>query len=249
VAVGAPLYFFPCVEQRELLYQSLFFHEFGHLLYACHKSELDDLVGELQLAVFDSLLPASQRNDRQAAIQAEHLQIIINNWYAWTQELFCDAVGFNIGGPCFLRAFSTYLSDLTETDFYQRPDQLEQSQHPVSWLRIQFLAKRAAREGFTELARDIEEEWRQVANTLQINEDYHGFYIDALEAKVEQIVADMLTEAGPRHFSDTEATGSGWSPLTDSLVQLLNLAWQVYDSKPEQYEQWEIEHVAKLLGS
>lgn len=75
---GAPLYFFPSVEQRGLLYQPLYFHEFGHVLYACHRPELDALVGELQRAVHDSLLPASQRNDRHAARQASRRQMIVD---------------------------------------------------------------------------------------------------------------------------------------------------------------------------
>lgn len=48
LALGAPIYVFPCTEQRGLRYQALLFHEFGHVLYACHKPELDAPVGELQ---------------------------------------------------------------------------------------------------------------------------------------------------------------------------------------------------------
>src|SRR5579862_370290 len=40
----APMYFFSCLEQRGLLFQPLLFHEFGHLLYLCHRDEMDDLV-------------------------------------------------------------------------------------------------------------------------------------------------------------------------------------------------------------
>lgn len=134
-----PLYFFPSVEQRGLLYQPLSFHEFAHLLYACHTREMDDPVGELQQKVHDALLPASQRNDRHAAQQGQQRQTIVGAWYQWTQEFFCDAVGFTIGDPCFLWAFSTYLSRMTETDFYRRPNDLRPSMHPVPWLRIQLV--------------------------------------------------------------------------------------------------------------
>jgi len=61
---GLPFYFFPCLEQRGLRFQPLFFHEFGHLLYKCHESELDSLVGDFQQFVESELLPVSQRNDQ-----------------------------------------------------------------------------------------------------------------------------------------------------------------------------------------
>ena len=242
-----PLYFFPSVEQRGLLYQPLYFHEFGHLLYACHKPELDDLVGELQRTVHDTLLPASQRNDRHAARQARQRQTIVDAWYQWTQEFFCDAVGFAIGGPCFLRAFSTYLSRTTEADFYRRPDDLRVSKHPVTWLRIQFLTRQADQAGFSELARSVDEEWRAVASTLGVREDYHGFYVDLLRDVVERALTDMLTEASPRRFTDSEATGRGWSPATDSPVRLLNWAWQIHDDS-DSYTAWEEEQISLLIG-
>ena len=81
LAWHAPLYFFPCLEQRGLLYLPLLFHEFGHILYAVHKPELDDLVGELQQAVAARLLPASRRNDPHAAHQAAERQAIVDTWY------------------------------------------------------------------------------------------------------------------------------------------------------------------------
>jgi hypothetical protein len=100
----APTYFFPFLEQKGLLYQPLLFHEFGHLLYVCHKREMDDFVGEFQRKVEDVLAPPSQRNDQHADIQAGQRQTIVDTWYRWSQELFCDAVGLTIGGPSFIRA-------------------------------------------------------------------------------------------------------------------------------------------------
>ena len=98
----APTYFFPFLEQKGLLFQPLLFHEFGHLLYLCHKREMDDLVRELQREVEDVLTPPSQRNDRHSDIQAGQRQTIVDTWYRWAQELFCDAVGLTIEGPSFL---------------------------------------------------------------------------------------------------------------------------------------------------
>ncbi len=60
------LYFMPSSSQHGLLYLPLFFHEFGHLLYACHKAELDDLVRDLQRQIEELLMPSVQRDDYYA---------------------------------------------------------------------------------------------------------------------------------------------------------------------------------------
>jgi hypothetical protein len=101
----APIYIFPSVEQRGLLYQSLLFHEFGHLLYNLHKPEMDNLVAELRRGIAAALVPLSRRNDRHSEKQVAARQLVVDTWYSWAQELFCDSVGFTIGGPCFLQAF------------------------------------------------------------------------------------------------------------------------------------------------
>lgn len=60
------IYVMPPSAQRRLLYLSLFFHEFGHLLYACHKPEMDDLVRSLQQTISEYLEPSVQRDDAHA---------------------------------------------------------------------------------------------------------------------------------------------------------------------------------------
>lgn len=136
VEMAMPLYYIPSIHQRGLRFLALLFHEFGHLLYRCHKQELDDLVAELQEYVADMLRPLSHRNDRYAKNQAHQRQAIVETWYAWAQELFCDAVGFTIGGPCYIHAFSQYVNMLHADDFAQQPDDMVASSHPVTWLRI-----------------------------------------------------------------------------------------------------------------
>lgn len=236
----APTYFFPFLEQKGLLYQPLLFHEFGHLLYVCHKPEMDDLVGEFQREVEDVLSPPSQRNDRHADIQAGQRQTIVDTWYRWTQELFCDAVGLTICGPSFLLAFSGFLSTMQRGDFYRQPSDLEHSNHPVTWLRVRLLANRARQAGFVDLAQQVEEEWSLIARTMGVVADYHGFYDDALEGVVTQTVADMLTEAAPRQCTESEAKGVGWDKAPPAIsASLFNQAWQVYWHDPRAYDAWE----------
>jgi hypothetical protein len=243
-----PIYFLSCVEQRGLLFQPLLFHELGHLLYACHKQEMDMLVGELQRAIDQQLVPASQRNDRHDAAQTRRRQAIVNRWYTWAQELFCDAVGLRVGGPGFLYAFSAHLSSFAHGDFYQPPTDLERSTHPVSRLRIRFLAARAEAMGFSTLGRQMDEEWSLVARVLGVTEDYHGFYDDRLRSIISQKVDDMLTEANPYHATSDDVLARTWVP-GDTPVRLINCAWHVFRENSGTYPEWEAETIGQVLAS
>lgn len=243
----APLYFFPNLEQRGLLYQSLLFHEFGHFLYRCHEPEMNELVSELQYFVNDLLMPASQRNDRYAVDVAAQRQEISYTWYAWAQELFCDTVGFYIGGPSFIHAFSYYLGMRNQSNYYRQPEDLRLSSHPVTWLRVHFLSRLAYGADYPELAKQIEIEWRSVARLMGVREDYHGFYDESLDEVITHTIEDMLVEAEPRRFTKSEAESNRWSPDLDSPVQLFNWAWRVYIDTPTKYLTWEAIQVERLL--
>ncbi len=234
-----PFYFFPCLEQRTLLFQPLFFHEFGHLLYQCHRRELDDLVGDFQQTVEGSLLPSSQRNDQYSQTQMRIRQSIVEAWYSWTQELFCDAVGLAIGGPCFLQAFSDYIAKYQTADFYRQPSNLNGSTHPVSWLRVQILVDRARQRGYKRAADLVFEQWQQTAELLRVTEDYHGFYTDSLKTALVKTLDDMLVEVSPRECTSEEADAVGWQDRKDDLIGLLNRAWWEFVENPTQFGKWE----------
>lgn len=58
------IYYMPSSSQRGLLYLALFFHEFGHLLYACHKREMDDLIRSLLEEIENLLKPVIELDDQ-----------------------------------------------------------------------------------------------------------------------------------------------------------------------------------------
>ncbi len=247
--IHIPLYVFPVTQQRSLRFLPLLLHEFAHLLYGRHKLELDDLVAELQEDIADTLVPAARRNDQYAEQQAGQRHLIVDTWYSWAQELFCDAVGFVMSGPCYIRAFATFVNGMHRSEFYRNEQSLAGSTHPVTWLRVQFLARRARDAGFETLADTLVQEWQRIAQVLGVIEDYHGFYHRALESRLIRTLQDMLTEVAPRCYTTEEVTGTGWDPLSDSPIRLLNWAWQQYDSDPETYSTWERDYIAALPDS
>ena len=234
-----PFYFFPCLEQRTLRFQPLLFHEFGHLLYQCHKREMDDLVGDFQQNVESALLPASQRNDQYSQVQTRVRQSVVETWYSWAQEFFCDAAGLTIGGPCFLHAFSEYMAKYQPGDFYRQPASLHGSTHPVLWLRIQLLVERAQRRGYHKAAEAVREQWEDVASFLGTAEDYHGFYTDSLKPTLVRTVDDMLVEVSPRECTAEEAEAAAWEDDPSNIASLLNGAWHEYRRKGPGFDDWE----------
>ena len=244
-----PIYFFPAAEQREILYQPLFFHEFGHLLYRCHKQELDDLVQELQKDIEAVLTPYSYRGDRHSSRQRLQRDAIVRTWYQWTQELFCDAVGLTIGGPSFLWALSTYLGTLDRGDFYRPPQDLQWSTHPVTWLRIKLLLSQAQAKGLSDEANAIGEEWARIAGAMGVVEDYHGFYDEALEGPIIRMLEDALTEVCPREYlvSDLE-DNTGLPSPNCSPVSLAHMAWRAFFLDDIDYPAWENQAIRAWLN-
>jgi hypothetical protein len=248
----APVYYFPSLEQGGLLFQPLHYHEFGHGLYVLYKPEMDDLIKEFQVHIAEMLSSLSQRNDKHAAELNTKRQSVINRWYEWTQEIFCDAVGLTMGGPAYLYAFSAFCNNLSRSDLWLSSEDLERSKHPVTWLRIRLLARRAKEMGLMEDALSVEQEWNALASVMGVFADYHGYFEDSMEDEVHRVINDMLTVASPRQFMEEEvkfdsaleadvATG-------DSPVILLNKAWQVHKRQPHLYAEWERRAIASYLA-
>ncbi len=233
------VYFMPSSRQRGLLYLPLLFHEFGHLLYACHKPEMDDRVHELQEEIADLLSPLSQRDDRTAREDAKRRQIIVERWYEWIQELFCDAVGFTIGGPCFVHAFSTYFQVGGRSVFHLPQEDLELSSHPVTRLRVRLLADRVRKASLLAESEKLKTQWDNIAKMMGVTEDYYGFYVAEFLPPIRQTLDDMLTEASPYQYMVEDVSSSKWNPRSSSPIHLLNRAWSIFLDDPDGYDEWE----------
>jgi hypothetical protein len=231
------IYFMPPSAQRCLLYLPLFFHEFGHLLYACHRPEMDELVRNLQEKLALNLEPSSRRDDRHSQRDQERRSAIVETWYEWMVELFCDAVGIVIGGPAFIHSFSMYFRMLGRDEFQVRPEALEHRGHPVTWLRIQLLADRARGLGLYNEAEVVESSWRAIASEMRVHEDYFGFYEAEFLGMVQQTIEDMLTESDPRRF-DAQVSESAQTMAVSPIV-LLNQAWREFYNNAQGYAEWE----------
>lgn len=233
------IYFMPPSSQHGLLYLPLFFHEYGHLLYRCYKPVIDNLTHDFQKAVADILEPNIQRNDLHAQVNETQRFEIVDTWSAWIQEIFCDAVGFCIGGPAFLRAFSMYLRMDGPKAFQMPTDELAHSSHPVTFLRVRLLSDLVTRKGYNAEANTLEREWEIIVQTLGIIEDYFGYYDESFLPVLRRTIDNMLNESSPHMFTEKSE---------DSPVGLLNQAWQKFDADFDTYPAWETQAVENFLN-
>jgi hypothetical protein len=243
-----PTYFLPCSVEQSLLYLPLFFHEFGHLLYAVHHPEMDDLVKSLQEKVAELLTPMSRFDDAMAAQVMQEQQLVVERWYEWMQELFCDAVGVTIGGGSFVQAFSTYLRMCGRDQFQVPKMDLELQSHPVTWLRIRMMAARLRSRKCADLADSLEMEWAAIAGIMGVTEDYFGFFADDFLEPVMDTLSDMLTEAAPVGLDSPVTNASDVSEYINPIPILIE-AWERFYKKPESYEDWEKTAIECLLGN
>jgi len=242
-----PIYLVPVTRQTTLLYLPLLFHEFGHVLYAQYKSELDDLVKDFQKVVARVLSPQTVRDKTATGKAASFRKQVVTAWYAWAQEFFCDAVGLTVGGPSFLKAFSHFFRTRSSDQYYLPRDQQLSRKHPVSWLRAKMLVDRARKFGFSELADGVEAAWNQTANAMGIQEDYEGTWADAFLPALRQMLDDMIEESLPYQHQPADVSPVDTGNLTP--VQVCNLAWLKFEKEPEIYRSWERSAIEGILRS
>lgn len=242
------LYYLPCSRQRTLLYLPLLFHEFGHLLYALHRPEMDELVKEFQELVANVLAPMTVRRGPLAEQQDDFRERVVLVYYEWCQEFFCDAVGLGIGGPCFLHAFTNYFRLQGTGEFYvPRTRQIDRA-HPVGWLRVRLLLDRAGRQGLREDAERDGSAWSQTAELMHVTEDYEGTWSEELFRPLQKTLDDMLEEVAPRELTSEDITPPDDTTEALNPVGLLNLAWGRFTADPDAYGAFEADAILRFQG-
>jgi hypothetical protein len=233
------LYYLPIVEQKGLLFLALFFHEFGHVLFAIHRPEMEQLIAEIQLAIEEFLRPGFAHNDEKNEDEWRNNEIIVTTWYRWALELYCDAVGLVIGGPAYLLAFSNYFQMGGRNEFFNNKEELAGSTHPVTSIRLKFLLSRARQLGYNEISNQVEEEWNLLKTSYNVNEEYFGYYIEEYFEVIEGVISDMITQSFPIEYNN-----SSCSPAV-----LINQAWQKFYENPAGYPDAEKNLVHNFLNS
>jgi hypothetical protein len=241
------VYFIPATGLGSLRYQPLFFHEFGHLLYALHKGPLDRVVGRFQREIMQLLEPRLLRNDARSQTEAQERLVIVETWYRWTQEFFCDTVGLRIGGPGFLCSFSHHLRLRGGGDFASAPHELPYSSHPPPSLRVRALEHMASEHSLGSEGNRVRLEWDTIADTMGIQRDYFGFYAEVFFEPLVQTIEGMIDIAQPYRFTPEDLALKTETTVGITPVGLANAAWRVFHESTENYREWETQSVERFL--
>lgn len=245
-SVNAPtLYWLPVTSQLSFLHYPLFFHEYGHQLFLYHKSEMEDLITEFQSKLTAQLQPAVSQSDQKYQSYIDKAADIVETWREWMEELFCDAVGLTIGGKSYLLAFSHFIRLGGVKEFFVPEKYLSKRSHPVSLLRIRFLAERARKMGLTNEADELEDEWNEIASALGISEDYFGYFEEIYRDDIILLLDDMLVEANPIQF--TEISKSDTLLGSVDYYELVNSAWNSFLNDHENFSAWEEQRANEVL--
>jgi hypothetical protein len=239
------LFFLPCSRRRTLLYLALLFHEFGHLLYALHRPEMDDLVLEFQETAANVFAPTTRRQGASSSQQDAFQAQLVLAYYPWCQEFFCDAVGLHIGGPSYLHAFVNYFRVQGGHAFHIPREKLILKEHPVGWLRVRSLLHRAEKLQYGSLAARLSAEWRETAHHLGIAEDYEGTWSEELFAPLQDMLDNTLEETAPR-AARAEETGSTVMDEALSIVGILNAAWVRFEADPTAFAAEESNAISQI---
>lgn len=242
------IYYLPSSSQKSLLHLPLFFHEYGHYLFEFHRREMNDYIISMQDGMEELLLQPYQQNDDKYHLLKKKTKSIIETWYDWIEEIFCDLVGLTIGGPAFLKTFSLYLRMSGREAFYLSDKELENSTHPVSWIRIKFLVERAKKMGFIKEAAVVEDEWKKMAQLLNMTPVYHGYYSQAYDSLIDEALDSMLEEASPVSYFDYITESQEFTIGKDNFIHLLNIAWKIQEQDHAAFELWEKEIVETFAG-
>jgi hypothetical protein len=219
------------------------------VLYCAHQQELDNLIRDFQNEITELLTPKSVRDDLWTDKETQKRNRIVEIWYNWMVEIFCDVVGYTIGGPSFLNAFSVYFRLRGRCEFHMPEEDLWKSEHPISILRMRLITERAKNQGSPIEAEAVEKDWEKIADVLGVREDHCGFLNQDFYAPIQRTVTDMVVEASPYKFSEEDTSEKEWNPTSSTPVHLLNRAWSVFSRDPQDYSTWEQSAIRDLLNS
>lgn len=238
------IYWLPVTSQLSILHFPLFFHEFGHQLFLLHKIEMEDLIAEFQNKLSGYLRPLVSQDDETYLNNLNKGADIVETWREWMEELFCDAVGLTIGGKAYLGAFSHFIRLGGVKEFFVQEKYLSKRSHPVSLLRVRFLAERARTLGLGSEADQLEQEWNELVHALGVREDYFGYFEDYYMPDISTLLDDMLTQADPITFDRIEDTKE-----LHGYYILVQSAWDHFLTDPNSYPNWEYAAINDFLQS
>jgi len=241
--------FVPVGESRFLLHLPDVFHEVGHEVLSYRENELSlKKIGETYRAAisaitnhYDALLKKKMRATGPRAIP-DTIAHIHYQWKTyWINEFFCDLFALYTLGPAYVWAH-LHLTTKKSEDVYDFSPVIPRT-HPSDDSRMKMLTIGLSKIGFGGEVPSILSRWNEiplVVNRQPVTE-YQYAYPDDLMNEIAELVLTSLRESGFAVVSP-EKLGK----KSNSIVHLLNEAWEMFWNNPEAFTDWEGRTVQKL---
>ncbi len=242
--------FTPITESEFLLHMPDLYHEIGHCVLENMKSELrmKGLSDNYELAFsritehYNELL-----RDKRREFGPEQISMVIervhSHWKSWIIEFFCDLFALYTVGPAYAWSH-LHLTMKRFVDIHEL-SLLEQT-HPSDESRMRTLLYGLKILGFDEQADKISSRWAEVTRFWSSKPpEYQYAYPDKLLKDIAQMTLNGLKESGI-----SIAVSDALSANASGIRVLLNRAWkEFWDSKPDDFRNWEKERIGELRAT
>jgi len=240
----------PIGESKFLLQLPDSFHEIGHevLSHMSNERKLKGVENVHQNAVtFITDYYRNLRSMKEREYGPESRLFVINHIHSqwkihWLKEFFCDLFALYTLGPAYAWS-NMFLTTKKFENVYEFSDILPQT-HPSDDSRMRMLIIGLKKLGFNEEAELLENQWNSmsfVVDTQPVNEYQYAYPADLL-AEIAELFLCGLKEC---NFSIiTPENIKNLDP--NSIVGILNRAWQIFTDNPEEFLKWEEEIVNQL---
>ena len=240
--------FVPLTESDYLLHIPDLFHEMGHAVFDRREEPRLEQSNKAYLEILQTItqhyhtLLKQKRRETGPRMYPDLIRHLYQQWLNWIVEFFCDLFALYTLGPAYAWAH-LHLSSKTSDDVYRLPFP-EWEEHPSDEARMRMLRFGLEFQGFGTDAKAIEAKWNGMPFThvSRPSRDYHYAYPDDLLKKVAGTVFEGLKR---NRFNVVDA--QRLSQLgEDSIVHLLNEAWDHFWQDPCSFRKWEQGQVGEL---
>jgi hypothetical protein len=229
---GMDLILVPHSESSHLLGLPDIYHELGHFILFRDTALLPSLRNCVDEHFRSEVLRAQSEGWPAKSVTA--LERYRTHWLGeWIIEFGCDLLATTVCGPAFGWANARLCARLS-ADFHEI-----MVSHPADAARTVAIRLMLQHLGFISEASQIDDQWQslyQISGQQEPQEFRLAFPASLLSKLVEQVTA-YCGSVGIRSYK----------PNTMPVARLLNQAWSQFLSDPISFDEWEKEHVGKII--
>lgn len=242
--------FLPLAESDFILHLPDLFHELGHATLnekdkSPHLEKLNDAYKDIIELITDYYLELKKEKSRETGPEGilYQLDILHSHWKEnWIEEFLSDLFALYTLGPAYSNAH-LHLVTKKSMSIYDVPKLFRQT-HPSDDSRLNLLLIGLNKMGYSDEASLLKNRWDKMPFSQRASPppDYHFAYPEDLLKKIADIFFEGLTQC-----KVSIVTKECMNNLKgESIILLLNNAWNTFWENPKGFREWEKNQIAGL---